>query len=142
MANRPFPKLAYKYFGPHTVQERIGNVAYRLELPEGSLIHPVFHISQLKHFIADYTPVYDTLPVTTDLEAAAATPEAILERRLVKKGNTAIPQVKVTWTGLPSSATTWEDYHVLKKRFPDAPAWGQAATQGGGRCRARRHVRP
>ena len=97
-------------------------MAYRLELPEGSLIHPVFHISQLKPFIADYTPVYDTLPVTTDLEATAAQPEAILERRLVKKGNTAIPQVKVTWTGLPSSATTWEDYHVIKKRFPDAPA--------------------
>ena len=75
--------------------------------------------------------MYDTLPVTTDLEAAAAKPEAILERRLVKKGNTAIPQVKVTWTGLPSSAMTWEDYNVLKKRFPDAPAWGQAATQGG-----------
>ena len=96
MANRPFPKLAYKYFGPHTVQKRIGNLAYRLELPEGSLIHPVFHISQLKPFITDYTPVYDTLPVTIDLEAAAAKPEAILERRLVKKGNTAIPQVKVT----------------------------------------------
>jgi len=122
VANRPFPKLAYKYFGTYTVQEWIGNVAYRLELPEGSLIHPIFHISQLKPFIADYTPVYDTLPVTIDLEAAAAKLEAILERRLVKKGNTTISQVKVTWTGLPSSATTWEDYHVIKKRFPDAPA--------------------
>jgi len=69
--------------------------------------------------------------VTTDLEATAAQPEAILERRLVKKGNTAIPQVKVTWTGLPSSATTWEVYNVLKKRFLDALAWGQAAAQGG-----------
>ena len=75
--------------------------------------------------------MYDTLPVTIDLEAAAAKPEAILECRLVKKGNTVIPQVKVTWTGLPSSATTWEDYNVIKKRFPDAPAWGQAAAQGG-----------
>jgi hypothetical protein len=75
--------------------------------------------------------VYDTLPVTTDLEAAAAQPEVILERRLVKKGNTMIPQVKVSCSGLPPSATTW-DYHVLKQRFPDAPAWGQAATQAGG----------
>ena len=75
--------------------------------------------------------MYDTLPVTTDLEATVAKPEAILEHQLVKKGNTAIPQVKVTWTSLLASATTWEDYHVIKKRFPDAPAWGQAAAQGG-----------
>jgi hypothetical protein len=26
----------------------------------------------------------------------------------------------------------WEDYNVLKARFPDALAWGQAATQGEG----------
>jgi len=65
-------------------------------LLEGSLIHPIFHISQLKPLIADYTPVYDELPVITNLAAAATTPEAILDRHLVKKGNTAIPQVKVT----------------------------------------------
>ena len=111
--------------------EKIGNVAYRLDLPEGSLIHNVFHISQLKPFTIDYSPVYDAFLVTTDLEAAAAIPQEVVDRRLVKKGNTAIPQVKVTWSGLPSSTMTWEDYHVLKQRFPDTPAWGQAATQGG-----------
>jgi hypothetical protein len=34
--------------------------------------------------------VYLELPITTDIEAAAATSEQILERRLVKKGNSAI----------------------------------------------------
>ena len=67
IANRPFPKLGSKYFGPYKVLEKIGSVAYKLELPEGSLIHYVFHISQLKLFIADYTPVYDELPMITDL---------------------------------------------------------------------------
>lgn len=132
VANRPYPKLAYKYYGPYKVLDRVGTVAYRLELPANSMIHPVFHISQLKPFVPNYTPVFASLPVTTDLEAAAAEPLSILERRLVQKGNTAIPQIKVTWTKLPPSITTWEDYYVLKQRFPDAPAWGQADSQAGG----------
>jgi len=132
VANHPFPKLAYKYFGPYTVLERVGSVAYKLDLLEGHMIHPVFHISQLKPFVPDCTPVFETLPVTTDLAAAAAVPDKIIDRRLVKKGNTTIPQVKVIWTGLHPSTATWEDYHVLRHHFPDAPAWGQASSSAGG----------
>ena len=132
VANRPFPKLLYKFFGPYTVLEKIGAVAYRLQLPDDSAIHPVFHISQLKAFHPNYTLVYKKLPTTTDLEATAAQPEKIIERRLVKKGNNAVPQVLITWTGLPHDSTTWEDYHVVKEHFPKAPAWGQAETAAGG----------
>lgn len=135
VVNRPYPKLAYKYFGPFKVLARVGAVAYRLELPPDSKIHSVFHVSQLKPFHADYSPVFATLPSTTDLEAAAALPEQVLDRRLVKKGNTAILQVFIKWSGLPDTSATWEDYNVLRTRFPNAPAWGQAGTSAGGTVR-------
>lgn len=36
-------KLAPLYYGPYQVIERFGVVAYRLQLPDSSQVHPIFH---------------------------------------------------------------------------------------------------
>ncbi|KAL0394552.1 UNVERIFIED_CONTAM: Transposon Ty3-G Gag-Pol polyprotein [Sesamum latifolium] len=87
-----YHKLAPRYFGPFQVVQRIGAVAYKLELPEFARIHPVFHVSQLKKKVgsAMCTP---HLPVTLTAHGhVVLEPEVVLDRRLNRKNNRPIMQ--------------------------------------------------
>lgn len=59
---------------------------------------------------------------------------------MVKKGMAAITQLRIQWSNLPADATTWEDYDVLRHRFPDTIIWDDAATQGGANVMPVDHV--
>jgi len=122
-------KLSFRYFGPFKILEKIGTVAYRLQLPPSSSIHPVFHVSQLKRAIGMDTQVSSTLtPTCTQFQI----PQQILQHRMVCHNNQTIPQVLVKWSSWPSSMSTWENETLLRQNFPAAPAWGQAGSDGGG----------
>ena len=59
-------KLAPRFVGPYKVLECMGEVTYKLELPEGlSGVHDVFHVSQLKKCHAEMAdiPLRDTVPL-------------------------------------------------------------------------------
>ncbi|CAN6322178.1 unnamed protein product [Urochloa humidicola] len=129
LAPRANQKLAFKYFGPCRIISKIGQVAYKLELPSSSSIHPVFHVSQLKKAVSASTQVLPHVPDDIELPRV---PARILQKRLVHHGVSPVQQVLVQWSGWPESMATWEGFESLKSRFPRAPAWGQAASQEGG----------
>jgi hypothetical protein len=85
-------------------------------------VHPVFHVSQLKSYTVDYSPAFQPLPHPPQLDLLDLEPEMILERRMPKRGNSAITQVLVKWSSLPKEMATWEDFNVLKTQFPAAAA--------------------
>jgi hypothetical protein len=115
-------KLNPKYYGPYQISKRIGMMAYELKLPEGSLIHPVFHVSLLKRKIGDAIIMSSKLPVSDKEGRMQIVPIAILDRKLMKKGNGAATVVLVQWSNRYQEDATWEDLTDLQKQFLDCQA--------------------
>lgn len=110
-------KISPKYFGPYKIVEKMGEVAYKLELPATTQIHPVFHVSQLKQLVGDVS-VANQLPDVI-YEATSKEPEYCLERKMVKRQDRAATKVLVKWKNQPEDEATWEFLYDLQKKFPE-----------------------
>ena len=74
-------KLSPKYYGPYKVLQSIGTMAYRLELPTSSRVHPVFHVSCLKKVIGHKLPVQTILSKLDEKGKIILELEAVTETR-------------------------------------------------------------
>jgi len=98
--------------------EKIGKVAYKLLLTEGCLLHPVFHVSQLKKHIGPHAIPTKHLPLIDDNGNIKVAPVSILERRLIPRNNEPVVQWLIQWSNLSSTQATWEDADFIRKVFP------------------------
>ncbi|XP_025014409.1 uncharacterized protein LOC112536073 [Ricinus communis] len=103
-------KLAPRYVGPFEIIDRIGEVAYNLDLPPNfSHVHPVFYISMLRKCISDPSHVLQPqyVEVSKDLTYEEQ-PIMIVDTQVCQLHSKVISMVKVLWRNHSSKECIWE----------------------------------
>ncbi|GJW32810.1 hypothetical protein Tco_0052842 [Tanacetum coccineum] len=113
-------KLNPRYIGPFRIIERIGPVAYRLELPqELSRVHNVFHICNLKKCLSDDTLVIPLEEIQLDDKLNfVEEPVEIMDREVKQLKRSRIPIIKVRWNAHRGPEYTWEREDQFKEKYP------------------------
>ncbi|KAL0385792.1 UNVERIFIED_CONTAM: hypothetical protein Sradi_2973500 [Sesamum radiatum] len=113
---RSTQKLSRRYFGPFRILRKIGAVAYELELPAGSQIHPVFHVSLLKPFRGDPPTTTGTLPPEMADAGFSSKPLRVLGQRVESRSGRE--QILVQWAGQDETDAIWVNSSDFRSAFP------------------------
>ena len=118
-------KLSPKYYGPYKVLQKIGTMAYKLELPASSWVHTVFHVSYLKKVIGNKNPVQTILPELDEEGKIILDLEVITETRICQLRNRSISEYLIKWKNLLAKYSTSEDENFTQKHQELLKFWGQ-----------------
>jgi hypothetical protein len=114
-------KLAPRYIGPYEIIEACGPVTYKLKLPpKMSVIHSVFHVSQLKKCVRLPTEIIaePELEIEPDLSYQEYASK-ILDCKERSTRAKSIKMYKIQWSNHSEEEATWETKEFLRSNFPD-----------------------
>ncbi|KAM2391892.1 hypothetical protein ACFX1X_035451 [Malus domestica] len=113
-------KLSPRYIRPYKITERIGEVAYRLELPpELSKVHNLFHVSMLRHYVSDPSHVIHPQPLEINPDLTYdEEPVTILDWKDKVLRNKTVSLVKVLWRNHSVKEATWETEDRMREMYP------------------------
>ncbi|GJT64295.1 putative reverse transcriptase domain-containing protein [Tanacetum coccineum] len=113
-------KLSPRYVGLFKIIERIGPVAYRLELPKKlHSIHNTFHVFNLKKCLADENLVIPLEEIQLDDKLHfIKEPVEIMDREVKQLKQSCIPIVKVSWNSRRGPKFTWEREDFFMRKYP------------------------
>ncbi|GJZ83955.1 putative reverse transcriptase domain-containing protein [Tanacetum coccineum] len=113
-------KLAPRFVGPFEIIEKVGPVAYMLDLPEElDGVHDTFHVSNLKKCLADPTLQVPLDEIRVDYKLNfVKEPVEIMEREFKKLKHSRISIVKVRWNLKRGPEYTWEREDQMRLKYP------------------------
>ncbi|GJS55348.1 putative reverse transcriptase domain-containing protein [Tanacetum coccineum] len=102
------------------ILERVGPVAYKLELPEElSNVHSSFYVSNLKKCLSDESFIIPMNELQLDDKLNfAEEPVEIMDREVKQLRQSRIPIVKVRWNSKRGPEFTWEREDQIHAKYP------------------------